>query len=29
MITIVPAVLAFAILQRYVIKGISAGAIKA
>jgi len=29
MITIVPAVLAFALLQRYVIKGISAGAIKA
>jgi len=29
MITIVPAVIAFALLQRYVIKGISAGAIKA
>lgn len=29
MITIIPAVVAFALLQRYVIKGISAGAIKA
>jgi raffinose/stachyose/melibiose transport system permease protein len=28
MITIIPAVIAFAVLQRYVIKGISAGAIK-
>lgn len=29
MITIIPAVIAFAVLQRYVIKGITAGAIKA